>query len=264
MKILTEQPVTDLAELHAKVVELEGVAQTRKEELRRKEDEQEAIAKKQEVALKKEEEKQRLKVFFADGKNFAGEIMCHGTNLKNAYSIKVSDLECNCHNIEEYIGFLRTAGNNKAEKIREDIKRVRKELDGVPGAGAILRERHTQERICTLVDRENSLKGELETIDERFWVAALAHMEGFIGRIMERSQHPNDLMGAVKVAMLASADAFHELGGRQKVLEYLQNTVVAEIEKKLSTDTDIDEEGIEEIERILNEVGEAVKQQVKK
>lgn len=261
MKTPTKQPDTDLAELHAKVVELAKVAQTKKEELRRKEAEKKTSA---ENAAKKAEEEKRLENLFTDGVNFAKwtREYCGA----DSYAIKFSDFSWKCCNTEEYIKFLETALADKTEGIRKSIENVQDRIDSIPGIRAPFHDDHTRRVIQNLENERKSLTMELlkvEAMNKRFRVEVHPHMEGFIETIFKSKPNADALLNAVKVAMIAGADIFREFDGRKRIIKRLRNTVVGEIEDKLSTDPNLDEREITRIERILDEVRKTVEQQVK-
>lgn len=248
MKKPTKQPDTDLAELNIKVVELAKMAQARKEELLREKD----VA---EVAAKKAEEEKQLKDSFTNGGEFAKCILAHFGPNDRLLGIGHRDIEIlkvsrRCHTIEEYINLLKIVFKQLQDRFDGQIRDLHDPILEAKGMGPLP---------VQIKGGEASAKKEMSS-----GVAVLrANMEGFIDTILKSNPDTDDLLSAVKVAMVAGVDTFHEFGGRQKVLECLRTVVIAKIEEKLSTDADIDENGIEEIERILNEVGEAVKQQVK-
>ncbi|MEK7172257.1 MAG: hypothetical protein AAB739_05105 [Patescibacteria group bacterium] len=303
-----EQPGTDLAELHARVLELTEMARVRREELR---EQQVALRKKQKEAEAVEErgrEKKRLKDSFIDGANFAewADKRPRGSSRRSdIYTIKIGKFRegCNyrefrddCNDIEGYICTLRAFFGRlqdqfqERKKVIDDPKRgtravsVPSRCRVFPGSGTVINDCcggvNGHERNCGAKNlQEFSLNAdelkalrkkqdeELEELTREIAApvkAIHAHMEGFIETILKSNPDTDALLFAVKVAMVAGADTFREFGWRQKVLGYLKTTVIAKIEEKLSTGADIEEEGIKEIERILNEVGEAVKQQVKK
>lgn len=260
MKKPTEQPDIDLVELNVKVVKLAEMVQVRKEELSRRQEEVRIKKEEDEVVAKKAKEEERLKDAFNEGGRFARWIQ------NRHYSNGESDLswfkthtflkEVGWTDSGDYLKFLRAS-----EHTTEGISESTYMKQGRDRARLRRQELRTDGR---KIEGGESGYETIRAIHKEFWVVAHAHMEGFIDTILESNPDTDDLLAAVKVAMIAGVDTFHEFGGRQKILGHLRNTVIHKIEEKLLTGTDIDEEEIKEIERILNEVGEAVKQQVKK
>lgn len=289
----TKQPDTGLAELHAKVVRLKKAVQAKKEERRKKQEEEAAIA-------KKAGEEKQLKDLFDDGARFAewaGKEPRRSTGMRSdVYTIKIGRFKDDCNDIERYILFLGYSFKQlqdqfeERKKVINDPKREKKTVSVpprcrvFPGSGTVINDCcggvNGHERGCGAKNlQEFSLSAdelkalrkkqdkELEELTEEIAPSVElihAHMEGFIETILKSYPSPDAILFAVKVAMVVGADTFCRFGGRQKVLRQLNNTVIAKIEEKLSTDGKIDDEEIKEIERILNEVDEAVKQQVEK
>lgn len=292
MKTPTGQPDADLVELNVKVVELAKMAQIRKEELSRRQEEEG-------VVVKKTQEDKQLRDLFADGGKIAELMLKNIDNINfrnHGTPIKILQFGENCGNIEAYIDFLKIVFNKLRDQFEGGKKVICDPKRGVrivsvhpkcrvfPGSGTVINDccggvngheqycgyTNLQEYPLSADELEVLKKEQGEEMEELtgqilYSVKSIhAHMEGFIETILKSNPDTDALLDAVKVAMVAGVDTFYEFGGRQKVLRQLRDTVIAKIEEKLSTDSDIDEEGIKEIERILNEVGEAVKQQVKK
>ena len=250
----TEHPAADLEGLRAKVLELEKMVQARKGELHREQEVKKG-------AEKKEAEDKCLKELFADGACFARHIL---KSNHEPYKVKILDFECECRTIEGYVVFLKIAPVDRAERIRGSIRHIQDTLNSIPGIGIVIcKEPQTQRQIEDLVKDKNALEKELETLDARFFGAARAHMGGFVTTIFKsRTTDMNAILGAVKVAMVAGADAFREFGGRQEILGRLRTAVVGKIEARLTIGEDLDETEIQEVERILKAVQEAVGQQI--
>lgn len=310
MKKPTEQPDTDLAELHDKVARLKKAVQTKKEERYRKKEETAATA-------KEAEEEKRLKDSFNNGADFVTWMQelrdydyTYTINIDGRHKTSILSGQISVENpnnrvsrhqaakkewIGGYIEFLQTLFKTlqdqfkKRKNVIDDPKRgikvvsVPSKCRVFPGSGTVINDCcggvNGHERGCGAKNLQEFPLGadelealrkkqdkELEELTEeiaREVKSIHAHMEGFIETILKLNPDPDAILYAVKVAMVAGADTFCRFGGRQKVLRHLQTTVIDKIEAKLSTGGDIDEKGIEEIERILNGVSEAVKQQVK-
>lgn len=289
METPKKQPPAELAELHAKVIELSETVQAKKEDLRKKQQEDK-------VATEKKEREIYLDNIYSQGKELATRVQgTYGCNtIINISGFKEKLIVASTEN---YITWLKDAFMElqnqftTKKKLIYDPRKERKTIwhppisdrskmddeepkgrtcgnEGLPRPPLCFKDQPGYDEVVELKgDELNNLrkiqKKELEQLTEE--IAALArslhaHMQGFIDAMLKSDRH---ILDAVKVAMIAGVDAFHKFDGRQKVLERFKTTVIDKIGEKLST-KDLNEAGIGDIERILNEVNEAIGQQIKK
>lgn len=297
MKTTVKQPNINLAEVHAKVLKLTEMAQTKKEELHQKLEILHKKQKEEKVAKEKAERNKYLKDLFADGGKFAkwGRLFASVASDSNPYLIEIFGFRQDCRNIGEYIHFLETIFGKLQDQFKEREKHIndpKRKLKTVsnpsrcrafPGSGTVINDCcggvNGHRRDCGYSNlQEISLNAaELEVLKKKqgeesealakeiaISIKAIhAHMEGFIEAMLAEAGSDSEcILYAVKVAMITGVDTFHEFGARPKVLRHLQTTFVDKIEAELSTEADIDKERIGEIERILHEIEGAVRQQI--
>lgn len=286
MKTITEQPDTNFAELRGKVNRLTKITQAKKEELLKKQQEYK-------VATEKKEREIHLDNIYTKGKGLAMRLQGTYDCLTEQDTVDISGFEKeSIKSTENYIAWLEDAFmglQDQFKERKESIYNPQKEKkekwhppirsrltweddeprgrtcgnEGLPRIPQYFEDRPGYYEVVAMKgDELNNLrkiqKEELKQLTGEINALAISlhsHMQGFIDAMLKSDRH---ILDAVKVAMVANVDNFREFGGRQKVLEYLKTTTVDKIEEKLATGTDIDEAGIKEIERILNEIRKAV------